>query len=141
MVNHEDKSLDTLDIEDNIRFKVLEASILLLSFILGIILGLIVSDYVNDDYKMLTAHDIEIVSEMSEEILMYDVIPEINVKYTLNNKDYFTSVIVTDSEYMKLLQNNYKDELLITPLWYNENNPNILYRTFKNAKNKERIIY
>lgn len=141
MVNHEDKSLDTLDIEDNIRFKVLEASILLLSFILGIILGLIVSDYVNDDYKMLTAHDIEIVSEMSEEILMYDVIPEINVKYTLNNKDYFTSVIVTDSEYMKLLQNNYKDELLITPLWYNENNPNILYRTLKNAKNKERIIY
>ena len=119
----------------------LEASILLLSFILGIILGIIVSDYVNDDYKMLTAHDIEIVSKMSEEILMYDVIPEINVKYTLNNKDYFTSVIVTDSEYMKLLQNNYKDELLITPLWYNENNPNILYRTLKNAKNKERIIY
>lgn len=141
MVNHEDKSLDTLDIEDNIRFKVLEASILLLSFILEIILGIIVSDYVNDDYKMLTAHDIEMVSEMSEEILMYDVIPEINVKYTLNNKDYFASVIVTDSEYMKLLQNNYKDELLINPLWYNENNPNILYRTLKNAKNKERIIY
>lgn len=141
MVNHEDKSLDTLDSEDNIQFKVLEVSILLLAFILGIILGLTVSDYVNGDYKMLTAHDIEIVSEMSEEILMYDVIPEINVKYTLNSKEYFASVIVTDSEYMKLLQNNYKDELLITPLWYNENNPNILYRTLKNAKNKERIVY
>ena len=141
MVNHEYKSLDTLDSEDNIQFKVLEVSILLLAFILGIILGLTVSDYVNGDYKMLTAHDIEIVSEMSEEILMYDVIPEINVKYTLNSKEYFASVIVTDSEYMKLLQNNYKDELLITPLWYNENNPNILYRTLKNAKNKERIVY
>lgn len=97
-------------------------------------------NYINSDYRMLTLHDIEIVSEINPDLLLYDVVPEVNVKYTINDREYVSSVIVTDAEYKKLAKNEYKDEMLITPLWYDENDPDILYRTLKNAKNGKRIV-
>lgn len=120
--------------------RIFESIILIIACMLGVLLGRSLVNYVSGDYKMLTLHDIEIVSEINPDLLLYDVVPEVNVKYTINDREYVSSVIVTDAEYKKLAKNEYKDEMLITPLWYDENDPDILYRTLKNAKNGKRIV-